>query len=197
MPDFERVYAGITERIAPVELGTMQFVRRDSWDIACNWKVYVDNYLEGYHVPLIHPALSKVVDYRNYDVELFEWYSLQHSPLQGSDDVYGDGQAHYYYVYPNVMLNVMPGRLQTNRVLPLGPGRCRVEFEWFYTPTDEAMARVDNDGNSRITSRKRTSNLRARAVGLASGHYRAGRLCPKREAGVWHFHERLRAVYFA
>ncbi len=111
VPAFERVYAGITERIAPVELGAMQFVRRDSWDIACNWKVYVDNYLEGYHVPLIHPALARVVDYRNYEVELSEWYSLQHSPLQGSDDVYGDGRAYYYFVYPNVMLNVMPGRL--------------------------------------------------------------------------------------
>ena len=118
VPDFDRVYAGITERIAPVDLSAMQFVRRDSWDVECNWKVYVDNFLEGYHVPLIHPALSKVVDYRNYDVELFEWYSLQHSPLQAGGDVYGTGRAYYYFIYPNVMLNVMPGRLQTNRVPP-------------------------------------------------------------------------------
>ncbi len=198
VPAFERVYAGITERIAPVELATMQFVRRDSWDIACNWKVYVDNYLEGYHVPLIHPALSKVVDYRNYEVELSEWYSLQHSPLQGSGDVYGDGQAFYYFIFPNVMLNVMPGRLATNRVLPLGPGRCRVEFEWFCAPTDEACARIERDREFTNAIQAEDVDICERVqLGLASGHYRAGRLCPKREAGVWHFHERLRAVYLA
>lgn len=196
VPDFDRVFAGIAERFAPVDLGAMQFVRRDSWDVECNWKVYVDNYLEGYHVPLIHPALSKVVDYRNYDVELFEWYSLQHSPLQAGDDVYGAGRAYYYFIYPNVMLNVMPGRLQTNRVLPLGPGRCRVEFEWFCTPTDEAMARFDSDREFTNNIQEEDVDICERVqVGLASGHYRAGRLCPRREAGVWHFHEHLRAAY--
>jgi choline monooxygenase len=195
-PDFDCVYAGITERIAPVDLGTMQFVRRDSWDIECNWKVYVDNYLEGYHVPQIHPALSKVVAYRNYDVELFEWHSLQHSPLQSGDDVYGEGRAYYYFIYPNVMLNVMPGRLQTNRVLPLGPGRCRVDFEWFYTPTEEAYARIDNDREFTNAIQEEDVDICERVQqGLASGQYQAGRLCPRREAGVWHFHERLRSAY--
>jgi choline monooxygenase len=198
VPDFDRVFAGIAERIAPVDLGSMQFVRRDCWDVECNWKVYVDNYLEGYHVPQVHPGLSQVVDYRNYDVELFEWYSLQHSPLRSGDDVYGEGQAYYYFVYPNVMLNVMPGRLQTNRVLPLGPGRCRVEFDWFYAPTDADFARIDNDREFTNAIQEEDVHICERVQqGLASGQYRAGRLCPRREAGVWHFHERLRSSYAA
>jgi choline monooxygenase len=198
VPDFDRVYAGIAERIAPVDLGRMQFVRRDSWDVECNWKVYVDNYLEGYHVPQVHPALSQVVDYRNYDVELFEWYSLQHSPLRSGDDVYGEGRAYYYFVYPNVMLNVMPGRLQTNRVLPLAPGRCRVEFDWFYAPTAADFARIDNDREFTNAIQEEDVDICERVQqGLASGQYRAGRLCPRREAGVWHFHERLRSAYAA
>jgi choline monooxygenase len=196
VPWFEQVYAGIVERIRPVDLGAMQFVRRDQWDVACNWKVYVDNFLEGYHVPMVHPALARAVDYASYDVDLAEWYSLQHSPLRGSDAFYGEGEALYYFVFPNVMLNVMPGRLQTNRVLPLGPSRCRVEFEWFYSPDPQSMSRVDND-------REFTNAIQEEDVaiceqvqrGLASGHYEPGRLCPRREAGVWHFHERLRAAY--
>jgi len=198
VPDFDRVYSGITERIAPVDLGAMRFVLRDSWDVACNWKVYIDNFLEGYHVPLVHPALAKVVDYRQYDVELSEWYSLQHSPLQSCDDVYGDGRAYYYFVYPNVMLNVMPGRLQTNRVIPMGPGRCRVEFDWFCALDDAAVARADNDREFTNSVQEEDVDICERVQqGLASGHYRAGRLCPTREAGVWHFHERLRAAYEA
>jgi choline monooxygenase len=195
-PDFDAVYAGIVERVRPVEFAPMQFVRHESWDVACNWKVYVDNYLEGYHVPTVHPALAQAVDYSNYEVDLAEWYSLQHSPLRGSDAIYGVGEALYYFVFPNVMLNVMPGRLQTNRVLPLGPDRCRVEFEWFYSPTDAAMARAEND-------REFTNAIQEEDVaicewvqkGLASGRYEPGRLCPRREAGVWHFHEKLRTAY--
>ena len=158
-------------------------MRHEAWDVACNWKVYVDNFLEGYHVPMVHPALADVVDYRNYEVELFDWYSLQHSPLQAGDDIYGAGTAYYYFVYPNVMLNVMPGRLQTNRVLPLGPGRCRVEFEWFYTPTAAAFARIDNDRAFTNAIQEEYVAICERVqLGLASGHYEAGRLCPRREA---------------
>jgi len=195
-PAFDAVYAGIVDRIAPVDLAAMQFVRHEAWDVACNWKVYVDNFLEGYHVPMVHPGLVDVVDYRNYEVELFDWYSLQHSPLQADDDIYGAGTAYYYFVYPNVMLNVMPGRLQTNRVLPLGPGRCRVEIEWFYTPKAAAFARIDNDRAFTNAIQEEDVAICERVqLGLASGHYEAGRLCPQREAGVWHFHEKLRAAY--
>jgi choline monooxygenase len=197
-PAFDEVYAGIVDRVRPVELGAMQFVRHEHWEVACNWKVYVDNFLEGYHVPMVHPALAQAVDYANYDVDLYPWYSLQHSPLRGSDAIYGEGEALYYFVYPNVMLNVMPGRLQMNRVLPLGPGRCRVDFDWFYTPTPTAMARVDND-------REFTNAIQEEDVaicewvqkGLSSGNYVPGRLSPRREAGVWHFHRHLRAAYAA
>lgn len=174
----------------------MRFARQDSWDVACNWKVYIDNFLEGHHVPLVHPELGKVVDYRQYEVETYAWYSLQHSPLRGGNAVYGDGAAYYYYIYPNVMLNVMPGRLQTNRVLPLGPGQCRVEFDWYFAPGTQA--RMEND-------RVFTNSVQEEDVaicewvqkGLASGLYEAGRLCPAREAGLFHFHELLRTAYAA
>jgi len=54
VPDFERVYAGIAERMAPISLAAMRFERRDVFEVSCNWKVYVDNFLEGYHLPIVH-----------------------------------------------------------------------------------------------------------------------------------------------
>ena len=198
VPPFEEVYAGITERIAPIDLAAMRFLRRDSYDIACNWKVYIDNFLEGYHLPHVHPGLSKVLDYRAYDTELFPWHSLQHSPLRNSGDIYGDGEAFYYFVYPNVMLNIMPGRLQTNRILPLGPDRCRVEFDYFYAPgpAGEALAAADREFSDEVQAED-IGICEAVQRGLDSGSYEAGRLCPKRESGVWHFHNQLRAAYAA
>lgn len=198
VPPFEEVYAGITERIAPIDLAAMRFLRRDSYDIACNWKVYIDNFLEGYHLPHVHPGLSKVLDYRVYDTELFPWHSLQHSPLRNSGDIYGDGQAFYYFVYPNVMLNIMPGRLQTNRILPLGPDRCRVEFDYYYAQDEQAQARIANDqAFSDEVQAEDITICEAVQKGLSSGTYDAGRLCPKRESALWLFHNQLRAAYAA
>ena len=196
VPAFEDVYAGIGERIAPIDLSNMRYQRRDSYEVECNWKVYVDNFLEGYHLPHVHPGLSKVLDYRAYDTELFPWHSLQSSPLRDSEGIYGDGQAFYYHVYPNVMLNVMPGRLQSNRVLPLGPGRCRIEFDYYYSQDARAQARIAMDAAfSDEVQHEDVAICEAVQKGLASGFYEAGRLCPKRESGVWHFHNLLRAAY--
>ncbi|WP_426663760.1 aromatic ring-hydroxylating oxygenase subunit alpha [Rhodanobacter aciditrophus] len=198
VPPFGEVYGGIAERIAPIDLSAMRYLRRDSYEIDCNWKVYVDNFLEGYHLPHVHPGLSKVLDYRAYDTELFDWYSLQSSPLRNSTAIYGDGEAFYYFVYPNVMLNIMPGRLQTNRIVPLGPDRCRVEFDYYYAQDDAAQARIAADQEfSDEVQQEDIAICVAVQRGLTSGTYEAGRLCPKRESGVWHFHNQLRAAYAA
>ena len=47
----------------------MRYVMRKEYELACNWKVYVDNYLEGYHIPVVHPSLHKELDYDSYRVE--------------------------------------------------------------------------------------------------------------------------------
>ena len=196
VPDIDKVYGGIAERIAPIDLAAMRYARHDRYDLACNWKVYVDNFLEGYHLPHVHPALSRLLDYRAYDTELARWHSLQSSPIRGGNDIYGSGQAFYYFVYPNVMLNIMPGRLQTNRILPLGPDRCRVEFDYYYAEDGAAQARIAADqAFSDEVQAEDIAICEAVQKGLASGTYDAGRLCPRRESGVWHFQRLLRAAY--
>lgn len=193
-PAIEDVYGPMEARIGPHELTHMAHARRSVYDVACNWKVYVDNFLEGYHVPQVHPGLNQAIDYRAYDTELLTWCSLQHAPVRESGGAYGEGEALYYFVYPNTMLNIVAGRLQTNRVIPLGPDRCRVEFDYFYAPTALSRADLDHAFTDKI---QREDMIICEAVqqGLASGYYQAGRLCPKRESGVWHFQNLLRAAY--
>jgi choline monooxygenase len=197
-PPLAEVLAGIDARLRGRRLDDLVFARRISYEVACNWKTYVDNYLEGYHLPHVHPGLNRLLDYRSYDTVLDRWHSLQFSPLEGGgDNFYGAGEALYYFVYPNTMLNILPGRLQTNRVVPLGVDRCRVDFDYFYPPAatdEEAQRRAQDLSFSDDVQHEDIAICEAVQKGLASGSYVAGRLNPKRESGVHHFHELLRAA---
>lgn len=200
-PDFEAFVAGIDARLGS-DRGLEHYDRhhRVGYDIACNWKVYVDNYLEGYHVPHVHPGLNQLLDYRSYRTELAHWHSLQWSPLESDASLYGNGDALYYWLWPNTMLNILPGRLQTNRVIPLGVDRCRVEFDSYYAAgmSDDVDARRDADLSfSDAVQHEDIGICEDVQRGLASGSYVPGRLNPLRETGVHHFHELLRAAYRA
>ncbi|MDQ3445353.1 MAG: Rieske 2Fe-2S domain-containing protein [Pseudomonadota bacterium] len=195
--EFDALVAGIGARLAIHELLTYAFDRRVSYEIRCNWKVYVDNYLEGYHLPRVHPALNRLLDYRSYSTELADWHSLQSSPLvstigpyRGSAD--GAPEALYWWLWPNTMLNVLPQRLQTNRVVPLDAQRCRVDFDYYYAPG--AGIAEDDRAFADSVQAEDTAICEAVQRGLDSGSYVAGRLNPARESGVWHFHELLRSA---
>lgn len=190
---------GIDARLGKRALGDYVFHRRHEYPIESDWKVYVDNYLEGYHVPHIHPELNRMLDYRDYVVEPGRWHSLQHSPLASDQWLYGDGEALYWFIWPNTLLNVLPDRLQVNRVIPVAPGRCKVTFEYFYPPgTPDLEARHARDhAFSDLVQRQDVDICEQVQRGLASGSYHAGRLNPKRENGVHHFHELVRAAYRA
>jgi choline monooxygenase len=198
-PPFEAFVAGIDARIgAGRDLAAFTHHHRVGYDIACHWKVYVDNYLEGYHVPHVHPELNRMLDYRSYVTETAEWHSFQFSPLESGDGLYGSGDALYYWLWPNTMLNILPGRLQTNRIVPKGVDRCRVVFDFYYTPDDSDAGRARRDADLSFSDAVQAEDIgicEDVQRGLASGSYEAGRLNPLRENAVHHFHELLRRAY--
>ena len=195
--------AGVAERIAPIRLDTMTFAKRIDYVVECNWKVYVDNFLEGYHVPYVHPELMKMYDFRQYTTETFEHYSLQWSPIAPGDAPYeikpGD-KAYYYCLFPNYMVNIVPGRVQTNLVVPMGPDRCRVEFGFFYQhasgPAAERAITDDLDFSDRVQQEDMEICAFVQR-GLASRAYDRGRFSVDAEVAVHHFQDRLRTAYRA
>ena len=173
------------------DFAAFSYGRRVVRTLECNWKTYVDNYLEGYHVPHVHPTLNAILDYRSYTTTQSAWHSLQSSPLESAPDAYGSGEVLYYFIYPNTMLNILPGRLQTNRVLPLKGNRCRVEFDFLYREAPLAKDREFSD----VVQQEDIRICEDVQRNLESGSYVSGRLNPTRESGVHHFQELLRADY--
>lgn len=199
-PPLAEIVAGISERIAPARLETLTFHQRVVYDVHCNWKVYVDNYLEGYHLPYVHPELCTLLDYRQYVTETFTHYSLQYSPFAGEENIYGaaGGQAFYFFIFPNFMLNILPGRLQTNLVVPVDHERASVIFDYYYADVDSAAAREMIAADLAYSDKVQQEDIEICEHvqrGLASRAYDRGRFSVKRESGVYHFQCLLKQAY--
>ncbi|OLF71358.1 (2Fe-2S)-binding protein [Maricaulis sp. W15] len=195
-PGFADIMAGIDDIVPTGALDGLNHHHSRIYDVACNWKVYVDNYLEGYHLPFVHPDLTQVVSYPDYKTELARFWSLQRSPVDAETEAYAAGEALYFFIYPNTMLNILPGRMQTNRVVANGPDACRVEFDFYYADGEAGRAEADDAFSDSVQDEDRMICEHVQK-GLASGAYQPGRLSPDQEAGVWHWHNLLRDAYAA
>jgi choline monooxygenase len=178
----------------------LHYFDRRVYTLNCNWKVYVDNYLDGgYHVPHAHKGLSSVVEYTKYTIENFERSCLQSGPLDASgaaDSAIGStrrGRAFYLWVYPNFMINAYSGVMDTNLVLPLGVDKCAVIFDYYFADLSPAAAQHHRESIA-VSEKVQDEDMAicdSVQRGLASRAYVAGRLSVRREAGEHLFHRLL------
>ncbi len=198
-PSLAETLEDLPERLSTRGLGAMRPAARKDWTVECNWKVYVDNYLEGYHIPIVHPSLMKELDYARYVTETRRGYSVQHSPIRengpgrlkrsGTED-----EALYFWVYPNLMLNVYPDNFSTNLILPLGQDRTLTVFEWFFRDPDQPRVRDEIRRTVEFSDEIQLQDIaicEAVQKGLRSRTYDRGRYSVRRENGVHHFHALL------
>ncbi|MGA2097884.1 MAG: aromatic ring-hydroxylating dioxygenase subunit alpha [Candidatus Acidiferrum sp.] len=191
----------VPEIVAPLDLEKkLRFFDRRVYTLNCNWKVYVDNYLDGgYHVPHAHKGLSSVIEYTKYTIENFERACLQSSPLSSDSSsetgvaATRQGRAFYLWLYPNFMVNAYEGVMDTNLVLPLAVDRCAVIFDYYFADTSPA-AETRNKESIAVSERVQDEDVAlcdAVQRGLGSRAYDAGRLSVRREAGEHLFHRLL------
>jgi choline monooxygenase len=166
------------------------FVERREYLVEANWKTYVDNYLEGYHIPMVHPGLFQLVDYEQYRVETFGHHLAQIAPLRSAVEGRSP-EALYYWVFPNLMLNFYPGGLQVNGVFPLESERTLTIFEWYATDGDRSEALEKEIAFSEQVQREDMDICAQVQKGLRSRSYDRGRFSVRRENGVHHFHRLL------
>lgn len=193
-PPLSEWLAPLERRGLPGRMAGLTWVHRQEYRLACNWKVFVDNYLDGgYHVNTVHPALAGVLDYTKYRTEIDGHASVQISPLEAGavGDVRGGDEAHYAWVFPHAMLNVYRGVMDVNIVLPDGPGACRVVFDYYFAPELDEAFRVRSMQVAHEVQLEDEGVCLDVQVGLASRSYDTGRFSVKREAGGYHFHQLL------
>lgn len=198
-PSLSEHLQGISETISPIDLKQMRFQKRVVYEVKANWKVYIDNYMEGYHIQSVHPKLAGILDVSGYKTTILDNKVLQYGPLSGEDNPYHTGgAAYYYYVFPNLMLNILPGRVQVNSILPVDANRCLTIFDLYLSETDpEKLAqRLSDDLEvSDLVQSEDIAICEKVQTGLKSGSYNKGRICVQEELGVWAFQNQLRRAY--
>lgn len=191
----------ITDRLDGVKLGEMTHEPTRSRDylVKCNWALYVENYLEGFHIPYVHSSLNDVIDYGAYTDELYDYSTLQLGVAKPGEECftlseispdYGtEVAAYYWWVFPNMMFNFYPWGLSINIIRPLGIDLTKVSFITYVSD----HSRLDKGAGAGLDRVEREDEAIVEMVqrGMQSSFYSRGRYSPKREKGVHHFHRLL------
>jgi choline monooxygenase len=179
-PPLAEWLGGLVEECAEFPIESFAPTHRSSHAIAANWKVYAENYQEGYHIPLVHPGLNKQVDARRYEVEVRDGYCVHRAPTRDGSVTAGV----WLWRFPGLALNVYPDGMCVETYAPTGAGTTQVDYAFFFaerTPADERSATIASSDT--ILEEDRVI-CEAVQRNMASGAYDGGVLSPRHEGGV-------------
>jgi len=188
----------------PLDRFVFDPARSRDYEVHANWALYCENYLEGFHIPFVHPELNKALDWQAYEVELHAGSSLQIGIADGEGAVFDLPQEHpdagrkvaayYWWLFPNLMLNFYPWGLSANIVEPRGPSAARVRFLSYVWR--EPLLETGAGGPLDAVEREDEAVVEAVQLGVGSRLYGRGRYSPTQEKGTHHFHRLLVSALF-
>ena len=190
--------AELSQQAQGLAVKDLHWAERRHYTLNCNWKVFIDNYLDGgYHVPHLHSGLNSVLDYGKYTIENGEHYCVQSAPVLNSESstagVRRGDRAVYLWLYPNFMINWYEGVMDTNLVIPRSVDRTEVVFDFYFAGHSE-QTRKDHLASIAVSEQIQGEDVaicESVQRGLTSPAYRPGRLSLRREAGEHLFHKLL------
>jgi choline monooxygenase len=180
----------------PVGDAVLDPSRTREYLVRANWALYCDNYLEGFHIPYVHAALSDALDYGQYTTETHERSVLQVGVAREGEDAFDLPRAspdhgrriaaYYWWLFPNLMFNFYPWGISVNVVRPLDVDRTKIVFlSYVWDPS-----RLDRGAGAALDRVEREDEVIVESVqrGVRSRLYERGRYSPTREQGVHRFH---------
>jgi choline monooxygenase len=178
-PPLRSLLAPLDARLGDTDWSEMHVSLRRSHDLQCNWKTYVENYLEGYHVPVMHPGLDAEIVAADYKVHVDGMVAIHEAPMRDANTVY-DGL--WAWAWPNLGFNVYARGLMLERMAPCGPEATRLEYIYLM-PSGESVAPETLAMSDAVTAEDKWITERVQE-NLNAGVYDTGRLSPKHEGGV-------------
>lgn len=196
--DFKEMILPMQERLSFLPLDDMTFDETSSKDyfVNANWALYCDNYLEGFHIPFVHPTLNQALEFENYDYEISPYCNLQlgigkdNEPCfdipEGHQDYGQNVYAYYYWMFPNLMFNFYPWGLSLNIVNPLSHNKTKISFRSYFFKGTEFDIKENSLDDTELEDEAVVESVQ---LGIQSRFYDKGRFSPTMEKGVHHFHQ--------
>ena len=195
---FDHLIKDMDQRIGWMPIEKFKF-REDlskKYIVNANWALYCDNYLEGFHIPFVHEGLNSVLDFNNYDVEIFQYSNLQIGIASDNDICFNLPKesidygkkiaAYYFWVFPNMMFNFYPWGLSLNLVNPISINKTEVTFKSYVW--DESKLNIGAGADLDKVELEDEEIVERVQIGTGSRFYKHGRFSPTMEKGVHHFH---------
>lgn len=190
--DFDAWIAPVTRRLTRTPLDSWTFAARRTHDVACRWSVYVENYLEGYHVPVLHKSLDAEIDSAAYRVDVEDRVAIHHAPLRPerrADAVY---EGLWAWAWPNLGVNVYQTGMMMERIWPTPGGGTRLDY--LYVFADPAADHGATFAMSDVVTAEDKAICEAVELNVAAGDIAQGPLSPRHENAVLRFRELLDAA---
>ncbi len=180
----------LPEEVADYPLESFAAVGSERFVMRSNWKTYTDNFVEGYHIPGIHPAFHKVIEFEGFETVARRGLVRMTAPQKGGS-IYG---GKWLWMWPGWTLSVFQGGMNTSRINPLSVEETELVYHFYFADLSEAAA----------PHRQRTIDTNVAIVredfgicehtqrNYASGAYRPGPLSPKHESSVAYFQGKVR-----
>ncbi|HUO72739.1 MAG TPA: aromatic ring-hydroxylating dioxygenase subunit alpha [Solirubrobacteraceae bacterium] len=204
----------LPSRLAPYRIESLEPFGSPGDGQPANWKVIAENYIEGYHIPIAHPGLMRMLDYKHYDTEVYEHYAWFEAPLRAKpssnrlERMYAqlvepmpgltEADRHvwrYVFLYPNTTIDLYPDQVNTWQMLPDGLARTRDVFGNYRPAGSSARTRVVQWINQRLNNLVLDEDIDLVdnvQQGLQTRGYVPGPLSRRESAVAW-FADRVRA----
>lgn len=217
VPPLEEWLGQITPRSENYRLDELRYVGGRQWFIPCNWKMYVDNYMEGYHIPFIHPGLNQALNPAIYTYELGRWSNEQYGaephprgpgsrvasvlgsiqafralkpPMEGLEEAERNGY-YFFWQFPTNTFNFMPDGFLLFTIRPVDVEMTECTFSWWFPEagdlTDTLLQAAVVNFGHVINTEDLEICMHAQK-GMRSSVYRQGRYSANQEMCLHHFH---------
>ncbi|MDB5490811.1 MAG: Rieske (2Fe-2S) iron-sulfur domain protein [Micavibrio sp.] len=183
-PAFEAALGDLPQALDGIDLPGFKFHSMASHELNCNWKTYVENYLEGYHIPVVHPELNKELDMATYQVQPGKQIARHISSTRTDNPVNGGV---WVWLWPHAALNIYRNGMNLELVIPTGPETMKLSYAYFFRDLDAAEDNRRTIETSFTITQEDIDICELVQKNLKAGIYDRGVLSPRHEGGVAYF----------
>jgi len=191
-PPFKESLGDLPEAAQGIDFAAFKHYLTARHPIQCNWKVYAENYAEGYHIPSVHPGLNKEVDFASYKViagNRTARHISQPRAESRESAVYG---GLWIWFWPYAALNVYKDGMNLELMVPTGPETVELHYHFLFRNLSDEKGNREAMEMSGIVTQEDIKICEIVQKNLRAGIYKTGVLSPRHESGVALFQDLVR-----